>query len=40
MVHDAIFTSCSDDSGVKMAEILKKIEIEMAVRAHNRGMMK
>ena len=39
MVHDAIVTSCADESGLKIGEILKKIEIEMAVRSHA-GLMK
>ena len=41
MVHDAIVTLCADESGLKIGEILKKIEIEMAIRSHNnRGSMK
>ena len=40
MVHDAIVTACADESGLKIGEILKKIEIEMAIRFHNFGTMK
>ena len=38
MVHDAIVTACAD--GPKIGEILKKIEIELAIRAHIKGLMK
>ena len=40
MVHDAIVTSCADESGVKIGEILKKFHIELASRSHNFATMK
>ena len=40
MVHDAIVTACADESGLKIGEILKKFEIELAIRSHNIGSMK